>query len=108
MFSRRARDRTYDSAAEARMAAELDLQLAAGIILAWEPQVRFKLVVQGQEVCTYVLDFLIQHSTGRHEARELKGYSTGVGRLKWKLFCALFGQMYRCVLVRVPRAARRR
>lgn len=50
----------YDSAKEARRAAELDLLVRAGAITDLRRQVRFSLDVDGVHIATYVADFAYQ------------------------------------------------
>lgn len=79
----------YASAKEAKFAAELDLLVRAGEIASWRRQVRISLVVNGQRITTYVIDFEISHNDGTVEFVEVKGHATREWALKWRLFHAL-------------------
>lgn len=83
-------DYIYDSKFEAGYAQELDVRLKAGEITKWERQVVLHLAVNGFEVCTYRIDFVVYYPDGEVEYVELKGYAMPVWRLKWKLFEALY------------------
>jgi hypothetical protein len=82
----------YDSKFEAGYAEELELRLKAKDIIGFKSQVRIPLVVNGFTVCTYIVDFVIDHLDGTIEYLETKGYVTEVFRIKWKLFEALFSE----------------
>lgn len=80
----------WDSKFEAGYAQELDLRLKAKDIAGYESHVRMPLNVNGYHICDYYVDFQIFHNDGTTEFTELKGYSTEVFRIKWKIFCALY------------------
>lgn len=87
--------RTYDSAAEAAYAAELDLKKKAGLIREWIPQVRVPLEVNGIKICTMVMDFQVFYPVAsglqsQVEYIEVKGFETPVYKLKRKLFEAIY------------------
>lgn len=82
------KDVLYDSAKEAKFAAECDLLVRAGQLKKWDRQVRRPLIVNNTVVTTIVIDFrLVWH--GKVEYVEVKGYPTPEWELKWKLFKAL-------------------
>lgn len=83
---------TYHSKKEAQYAAELDLLLRAGEIVGWRRQVRVPLEVNGEVVCRYVIDFVVEHKDGTKEYVEVKGYPTPLWKLKWKMFHAIYGK----------------
>ena len=83
-------DVLYDSAAEARYAAQLDLRLKAGEITGWGRQHRCPLIVNGVRICTMVVDFTI-YMRGAVEYVDVKGVITRDWALKRKLFEALTG-----------------
>lgn len=83
----------FDSKFEAGKAQELELRKKAGDIKDYETQKTLELVVNGILVCTYRIDFIIYHNDGITEYLETKGYPTGVWKLKWKLFDALYGEL---------------
>lgn len=81
----------YDSKLEAGYAQYLDLQLKAGLIKGWRRQVTKHLEVNGVRVCSYRLDFEVDHNNGVIEYVEVKGFWTPQARLKVKLFQAIYG-----------------
>lgn len=86
----RYKDHLYDSKAEAEFARELDTRMKAGDILAWDKQVKIPLFINNSQICVYVVDFLVKHNNGTKEYIEVKGYKTGVWKLKWKIFETLY------------------
>jgi len=78
--------RLYASRKEAKYAALLDLRKLAGEIREWTPQVRIPLVVNGEQVCVYVVDFEVVLADGSMELVETKGYPTEAWKLKRRLF----------------------
>lgn len=78
--------RVFHSKKEADYAAVLDMRLRAKDIIAWEPQVRIPLIVEGEKVCVYVIDFVVTLKGGGKEYVEVKGHETDTWKLKWKLF----------------------
>lgn len=81
---------TYHSKKEASFAEELDYRMRAGDIKCWSRQEQISLDVNGYHICNYYIDFVIEHNDGTKEFIEIKGFSTDVWRLKWKLFEALY------------------
>ena len=77
----------YASLAEANYARDLDLELKAGVVLAWSRQPRFPIVVNGDLVCHYTADFEVVRPEGR-EIVEVKGYATSLWKLRMRLFRA--------------------
>ena len=51
----------YDSKKESEVAQGYDLALKCKAILSWERQIRYKFVVNGKNICTYVLDFKVTY-----------------------------------------------
>lgn len=84
------RDYAYDSKFEAEYALVLEEQKKKGEIKSWKPQQTLDLVVNGYKVCTYRIDFVVEHLDGIIEYIEMKGWATPVWKLKWKLFEALY------------------
>lgn len=84
---------TYDSKKEARYAAQLDMQRKAEDprirVVGVARQVRYKIVVNGTLIGTYVLDFLVRYADNHKEHIDVKGLRTGAAyelfRLKKKL-----------------------
>lgn len=80
----------YDSAKEARYAAELDLRVLGKDIVCWERQIPIRIDINGMHVCDVVVDFLITHNDSSKEFVEVKGYSTAIFKLKLKLLRATY------------------
>ena len=97
------KDVVYDSLAEARYAAELDLKVRAGVIRKWRRQVPFDLTVNGERVCRMRLDFEVEWPDGRLELVDVKGHATADWKLKAKLFWAVYGREIRVVSSRTVR-----
>lgn len=85
----------FDSKLEARYCQELDLKLKAGLILAYERQVRFPFTIDGQLICTYIADFVVKYPTKtafpRIEVIDTKGIKTREYQIKKKLMKAIKG-----------------
>lgn len=82
----------YHSIKEANYAAELDLRVRAKDIRNWKRQVPLDLCVNGYKICTYRIDFEIEHLDGSTELVEVKGFETPEWRLKWKLLEAIWSK----------------
>ena len=83
----------YHSKFEAGYAQELDLRVKAKDIKSWERQIPLELKINGQKICTYKIDFVIEHNDGSHEYVECKGFETPEWKLKWKILEATFDEM---------------
>jgi hypothetical protein len=82
----------FDSRREEIVYAELSLQEKAGEIILLSRQPRFRLVVQGILVCTYVADAqYFSLVEDRMVVVDAKGVRTRAYRIKAKLFQALTG-----------------
>jgi hypothetical protein len=82
----------FASKAEAKRYAELKALERAGEIAELELQPKFKLTVNGVEVCTYIGDFRYRHvATKKLVTEDVKGFETKDFKLKAKLFKAVFG-----------------
>ena len=79
-----------DSKFEAGVAQRLELEKKRGLIKDYKEQVSIPLIVNNYVVCTYRIDFVIEHNDGTTEFRESKGFATDVWKLKWKLFEAIY------------------
>lgn len=85
--------RSYHSMQEAGYAMYLDQLLKEKKIKSWKPQVKIELFGEnGSHICNYYIDFKIEHSDGKTEYVEVKGFATAIWRLKWKLFNDKFGK----------------
>ena len=83
-------DIRFASQAEARRYQELLMLNKAGCIRCLELQPRFKIVIGGQKICTYVADF--RYTEGSREVTEdVKGVRTPVYKLKKRLVEAIYG-----------------
>ena len=80
----------YDSKAEAGYAADLSLRKKAGDIQDWRPHVTLDLLVNGQRVGTYQIDFIVTHNDGHLEFVEVKGMVLPLWRQKWAIFEATY------------------
>lgn len=67
---------------------ELCLMRRAGEISTLERQPRYRIVVNGRPVCTYVADFRYEELGGVPRVEDVKGMDTPVSRLKRKLMKA--------------------
>lgn len=81
----------YDSKKEAEYAFRLDVLKQAGEVVKWDRQIRLPLDVNGQKVCTYIVDFVVTCRDGSIEYVDVKGYKTDVYKLKKKLVKAVLG-----------------
>lgn len=81
----------FHSIAEANQYQELRLREATGEIYDLKCQVRFPIVVNGVQICTYIADFTYRHLNERLPfIHEHKGYWEDKALLKWKLVQALY------------------
>lgn len=85
---------SYHSKKEAAYAQELDLRVKAKDIKSWKRQEKIELKVNGEQIANYYIDFVITHNDKTKEYVEVKGFETGVWRLKWKLFEAIYGKKF--------------
>jgi hypothetical protein len=64
-------------------------------VLEYRTQVKFPVEVEGNKICTYILDFVITYVDGRVEYVDVKGYKKGTAysmfRVKKKLVEAIYG-----------------
>lgn len=85
--------RTYHSRREAEHAMQLDWMKRAGEIREWHPQRKIQIKVNGMHICNYYVDFLVIGPNGERAYHEVKGFSTDLWRIKWKLFEALLDEI---------------
>ena len=79
---------TYDSKREVSKAMELDHLVRSKKIKSWSKQEKIELFGEnGNKICTYKIDFTIEHNDGTKEYLEVKSKATAtpVWRIKWKL-----------------------
>lgn len=91
----------YDSKAESRYAQGLDLRKKAGEIKEIKSQFKLPLYVQGKLICNYIADFMVILPDGSMQIHEVKGFKTGVFKIKWKLAQALYEDKYKFILIKV-------
>jgi hypothetical protein len=83
---------TFHSKLEAGRYQELKAMQQAGLIRDLELQPRFRLEVNGVEVCTYVADFrYVDVQSGETVVEDAKGVVTDVYRMKARLMVACLG-----------------
>lgn len=80
----------FDSRREADYYGQLKLEKKARLILDFERQVEFELVVNGSRICSHRVDFYVTLHGGKKEVREVKGFATPEWNIKRKLFEVLF------------------
>lgn len=84
---------SFHSKAEAAYAMYLEQRVKDKEIKSWKPQVKIELFGEnGSRICNYYIDFMVEHKDGKTEYIEVKGFSTAIWRLKWKLFNDKFGK----------------
>ena len=83
----------FDSRREADYYGQLKIEKKAKMILAFERQIEFDLIVNGHKICAHRVDFYVTVSPGKKEVREVKGFATDVWNLKRKLFEALYPEI---------------
>jgi hypothetical protein len=81
----------FASRKEAARYVELRTLLRVGVISDLRWQVRYKLVVNGQLVCTYVADFAYLDDNGIEIVEDAKGFRTREYITKKKLMAAIYG-----------------
>ena len=89
----------YDSKFEAGGGNDLLLRKRAKDIKNYVRQVNFPLTVNGYKVGVYIADFVIEHNDGSKEILEMKGRSTDVFKLKWRLMEAIYGEEYKLTII---------
>lgn len=88
----------YASKKEAAYAQELDLRVKAGELKSWERQKSIEMKVKGKKICTYVIDFVEVYPDKSEMYTEVKGLETGLWRIKWKLFEALYPKLKKQII----------
>jgi hypothetical protein len=85
---------TYDSAHEMNYAIQLDTLVKGGVVISWDRQVRYDIVVNSCKIGFYKLDFLVNYADGTIEHIDCKSTPKLVDatyKLKKKLIKALYG-----------------
>lgn len=88
----------YDSIKEADYAQELDLRVKGKDLKEWKRQVPIELVINGQKICTYKIDFVEIDHNDNEVYTEIKGFETPEWKLKWKIFDALYPELDKQVI----------
>lgn len=78
----------FDSIKEANRYDDLLLMQRCGEIEYLERQVKFRLVVEGELIGTYVADFVYKEN-GKQVVEDSKGFRTATYRMKYKLMKAI-------------------
>lgn len=84
---------TFDSQKEANRYLIYKDEKERKRILDFKMQVKYKFIINGQLVCSYVSDFVIKHLDGRTEVIDVKSEATRklpVYRIKKKLMKAIY------------------
>lgn len=83
----------YHSKLEASYAMELDWRIKAGEVKSWTGQHKFDLRVNGEHICNYYIDFRAVMADNTIEYIEVKGFSTDLWRLKFRITEATFDEL---------------
>ena len=83
----------HDSRFEAGYCDDLHLLQRAGEIKGIKNQVTYDLKVNGRQICTHRVDFVVTNNAGIEEVHECKGFGTEVWRIKKKLFEACYPEI---------------
>ena len=82
----------FDSKKEAKRYGELMLMQKTKQIYGLKTQVKYDIVINDVKVCRYVADFTYKcANTDTLTTEDVKGFKTGIYRLKKKLMKAVFG-----------------
>lgn len=82
----------FASKKEAKRWQELNLLVKAKIISELERQVTYKIIVNGELICKYILDFkYLNMDNGEFVHEDSKGFRTKEYNLKKKLMKAIYG-----------------
>ena len=83
----------YDSVKEANYAIDLDWRIKAKEVKSWSRQHKFELYINEIFICKYYIDFRVELTDGTIEYVEVKGFSTDLWKLKWKITEAIFEEL---------------
>jgi len=82
--------RQFDSKRECEVYKRFAAALKGGAISELECQKRYRILVEGMHVCTYVADFWVKYPNGEVEVWDAKGFKTKEYLLKKKLMKAVY------------------
>ena len=84
----------FDSKKEMIFQKQLELLVKAKEVVSFERQIPYQIIVNGQKICKYILDFIVVYADGKTEYIDVKSPATAklpVYRLKKKLMKAVHG-----------------
>ena len=81
---------TYHSKKEAGYAMQLDWLIKAGEIEKFERQHKISIDINGEHITNYFIDFKVYYTDGHVEYHEVKGFSTDLWVMKWRLAKAMY------------------
>ena len=81
----------FASRKEAKRYKELKLMVKAGMLVRFDRQVRYPLIVNGENVCAYIADFVTYDFEGTRKVIDTKGFRTPAYKIKKKLMKAIYG-----------------
>ena len=84
------KENKYQSRKEARYAFELDVRIKLGEVKSWERQFKLPIIINDTHICNYIVDFRVVLSDGSVSFVEIKGFSTAIFKLKYKLAQVLY------------------
>jgi hypothetical protein len=82
--------RKYDSGLEARVAADLNHQLACGEIAEVKPHFPIDIYIKGIKICRYYVDYRVVRNDGTIEYIEAKGLWSEIARIKARLMESVY------------------
>lgn len=82
--------RKYDSGLEARVAADLNQQLACGELTEVKRPFPVDIIINGIKICRYYVDFQVVYNDGTKELIEVKGLWTETALIKKRLLEAVY------------------
>jgi hypothetical protein len=80
----------HPSKLESGYCDDLKMLKNTGHIKDYEIQKKFDFIVNGQKICSHIVDFLVTNNYGVEEVHETKGLEMPVWNIKRKLFEALY------------------
>jgi len=96
----------HQSVFEAEYCDQLGMMCRARAISSFASQVSYPLCVNGTQICTHIVDFVVHTKDGKEEIHEVKGFATPVWELKYKLFKALYPELKYLIITKDYYASR--